>query len=113
MHGNGFIEYSLAADLFSLIKLKKRKSQEKIAFVLSYCLWCQKLIDSSKSAVEILEKFFERLQTWYLSLEPRYSIASRIEFRVETVNLLLHGTVHLHELFQSTVEYGYTVLKFG
>ena len=27
--------------------------------------------------------------------------------------ILLHVHVHLHELFQSTVKYGSTVLKFG
>ena len=47
-----------------------------------------------------LEKFFERLETRNSKLEPRNSIldsrkhrVSRIEFRVETVNLHLTGTV--------------------
>ena len=50
-----------------------------IAFVLSYCLRFEKLIVSSKSAIEILEKFFEGLETQSLILKPRTSIASRIE----------------------------------
>ena len=47
-----------------------------------------------------LEKFFKRLETRNSKLEPRNSIldsrkhrVSRIEFRVETVNLHLTGTV--------------------
>ena len=43
-------------------------------------------IISSISAIEILRKLFKLLDT-------RFSIASRIEFQVETVNLHLHGTV--------------------
>ena len=44
----------------------------------------EKLIVSSKAAIEILEKFFERLDTRYSKLEPRFSIASRIEDRVSS-----------------------------
>jgi len=57
------------------------------------CLSFEKLIVSSKAAVEILEKFFECLETRYSILDTRSSIASRNEFRVETVSLHLHGTV--------------------
>ena len=41
-----------------------------------------------------LEKLFERLETRNLSLKTRFSILKNIEFRVETVNLHLTGTVH-------------------
>ena len=79
-----------------------------------YCFVFENLIVSSKSLFEILEKFFECLktrnsilETWFSNLEnrnsklePRNSIldsrklrGSRIEFRVETVNLHLSGTV--------------------
>ena len=34
------------------------------------------------------------LETRASNLDARFSIASRIEFRVETVNLHLHGTVY-------------------
>ena len=69
-------------------------------FFLSYCLGFKKLIVSSKAAIEILEKFFECLETRASSLKPRLlrgSIASRIEFQVETVSLHLQGTVGAHE----------------
>ena len=36
------------------------------------------------------------LETRASNLETRFSIGSRIEFRVETVNLHLHGTVSTH-----------------
>ena len=57
-----------------------------------------------------LEKFFERLETRNSKLEPRNSIldsrkhrVSRIEFRVETVNLHLTGTVSPTEFISVTV----------
>ena len=79
----------------------------KVAIVLCYCSVFEKLIVSSKSLFEVLEKFFECLETRTSiletrssKLEPRYSMfdsqklrGSRIEFRVETVNLHLPGTV--------------------
>ena len=43
-------------------------------FFLSYCLTFEKLIISSKAAIEILEKLFECLETRYSILEPRTSI---------------------------------------
>ena len=72
-----------------------------------YCSVFEKLIVSSKSQIEVLEKFFERLETWTSILESQNSKlasqnsilnsqklwASRIEFRVETVNLHLKGFV--------------------
>ena len=42
-----------------------------------------------------LEKFFERLETRNSILDSRKHRVSRIEFRVETVNLHLTGTVSL------------------
>ena len=79
----------------------------KVAIVLCYCSVFEKLIVSSKSLIEVLEKFFECLETRtsiletrYSKLEPRNSMldsqklrGSRIEFRVETVNLHFPGTV--------------------
>ena len=72
----------------------------KVAIVLSYCSVFETSIVSSKSLIEVLEKFFECLETRTSKLEPRKSMldsqklrGSRIEFRVETVNLHLPGTV--------------------
>ena len=72
----------------------------KVAILLCYYSVFEKLIVSSKSLIEVLEKFFECLETRTLKLEPGCSIlknfedrGSRIEDRVETVNLHLPGTV--------------------
>ena len=72
----------------------------KVTIVLCYYSVFEKLIVSSKSLIEVLEKFFECLETRTSKLEPRCSIlknfedrGSRIKVRVETVNLHLPGTV--------------------
>ena len=79
----------------------------KVAIAFCYCSVFEKLIVSSKSLIEVLEKFFECLETQTSILEsqnskltPRNSIldsqnlrGSTIEFRVEIVNLHLPGTV--------------------
>ena len=63
----------------------------KVAIVLCYYSVFEKLIVSSKSLIEILEKFFECLETRTSKLEPRCSIlknfedrGSRIEDRVSS-----------------------------
>ena len=61
--------------------------------VLSYCLRFDTSVFSSKSAIKILAKFFKHLDTRNSSLDTQFSITSRIEFQVGTVNLHLHGTV--------------------
>ena len=67
-------------------------------FFLSYCLRFEKLIISSKAAIEILEKLFECLKTRYSILEPRSSMLDSFEHQGSTVNLHLHGTVSIVRL---------------
>jgi len=62
-------------------------------FVHRYCFVFENLIVSSESLFEILEKFFECLETRNLILYSRKLRGSRIKFRVKTVNLPLSGTV--------------------
>ena len=81
--------------------------RRKVAIVLCYCSVFEKLIISSKSLIEVLEKFFEcletrtsilrksKLQTLTSKLDSRFSKSLRIEDRVETVNLHLPGTVSI------------------
>ena len=65
----------------------------KVATVLCYYSVFEKLIVSSKSLIEFLEKFFECLETRASMLDSQKLGGSRIEFPVETVNLHLPGTV--------------------
>ena len=84
-------------------------------FVHRYCFVFENWIVSSKSLFEILEKFFECLETqnsilktWFSNLKTRNSKVdsrklrgSRIEFWVQTVNLHLSGTVGLNSNFKT------------
>ena len=68
---NRFIEHSVPLISMVLVELTTKLRIDYIrelqyaiiVFFLSYCLWFEKLNVSSKAAIKILEKFFERLET--------------------------------------------------
>ena len=96
---------------------KKRlhvRAMRKIAFVLFYCLRFEKLIVSSKSAIEILEKFFECLNTQYskLELNTRFPIASRIKDRVSSRDYQLTFAQYCNNLLWLVFHSLFTYLTF-
>jgi len=67
--------------IFAYIQSRFARTKPRVnCFVHCYCFVLKNLIVSSKSLFEILEKFFE--------------------FRVETVNLPLSGTVYVFVLYK-------------
>ena len=74
---NRFIEHSVPLISMVLVELSTKLRIDYmrelqyaiIVFFLSYCLRFEKLNVSSKAAIEILQKFFECLETRYSSLE--------------------------------------------
>ena len=75
---NRFIEHFVPFISMVLVELTTklridymREQQYAIIVFFSYCLRFEKLNVSSKAAIEILEKFFECLETRYSMLDPR------------------------------------------
>ena len=89
---NRFIEHSVPLISMVLVELSTKLRRDYMRelcdnrFFLCYCLRFEKLIFSSKAAIEMLEKFLEclKLDTRASSLDPRCSIASSIEDRVSS-----------------------------
>ena len=71
LHSSGWMGVSIQNIQFSLHV--PVSSIAKVAIVLCYCSVFEKLIVSSKSLIEVLEKFFKCLETRTSSLETRSS----------------------------------------